>query len=98
MEHDQIIDLGNTAEAILTNPMFNQICDQFKEAAVHNMASTKPSQSKEREEIYAALVGAREFYGFMQGLVQDRNKLLNPDKALAVDPIDDPAVHDIYRE
>jgi hypothetical protein len=99
MDTDQIVDLGNTAEVILTNPMFNQICEQFEVSTVHKMISTKPSQDKEREEIYATLVGVREFFGFMQSFVQERNKLLKKaDPAPPVDPFDDPAVHDIYRE
>jgi hypothetical protein len=60
------------------------------------MVQTKPSQSKERENIYATLVGAREFLGFMQNYVQERNKILKP--AAPVDAEDDATVLDIYRE
>jgi hypothetical protein len=97
MDHDQIIDLGNAAEVILTNPMFNQICEQFEEDTVHKMVQTKPTQSAEREAIYATLVGARELLGFMQNFVQERNKLLKPNEA-PVDASDDATVLDIYRE
>lgn len=97
MDHDQIIDLGNAAEVILTNPMFNAMCERFELATVHDMVQTKPSQSTEREAIYATLVGSREFIAFMQNFVQERNKLLKPETA-PDSANDDATVLDIYRE
>jgi hypothetical protein len=96
MDTDKIVDLGNVAEAILTNPLFNELCALFEEETVHKMVQTKPTESEAREAIYATLVGAREFNGFLQSYVQERNKLLKPDAAPA--PEDDAAVLDIYRE
>lgn len=97
MDTDKIVDLGNAAEVILTNPLFNEICALFELETVHKMVQTKPTQVSEREAIYATLVGAREFCGFMQTYVQERNNLLKLDAAPA-SADDDAAVLDIYRE
>jgi hypothetical protein len=97
VDTDKIVDLGNAAEVILTNPLFNEICELFEKETVHKMVQTKPTQVSEREAIYATLVGAREFCGFMQSYVQERNKLLKPD-ASPVAEDDDATVMDIYRE
>lgn len=95
MDTDKIVDLGNAAEAILCNPLFNELCDLFAHETVSNMVQTKPTQVLEREKIYATLVGAREFYGFMQSYVQARNKLQTPDAEPSAEDAD---VLDIYRE
>lgn len=97
MDTDKIVDLGNAAEIILTNPLFNELVELFEISTTQQMVQTKPSQSIEREGIYATLVGAREFYGFMQNYVQERNKLLKPAQAPSSED-DDAAVLDIYRE
>lgn len=97
MDTDKIVDLGNAAEVILTNPLFNELCELFEHETVHKMVQTKPTQSDEREAIFATLVGAREFFGFMQSYIQERNKLLKPAQAPASEE-DDAAVLDIYRE
>lgn len=96
MDHDKIIDLGNAAEVILTNPLFNEMCEQFELTTVHEMVQTKPSQSTEREAIYATLVGARSFLGFIQNFVQERNKILKPQNEAPT--AEDAEVFDIYRE
>jgi hypothetical protein len=98
MTTDEIIDLGNAAEVILCNPMFNKIVDAFELSTVQAMISTKPDQSGQRELIYNKLVGAREFFAFMQEFVVERNKLIHADQPDELDQIDDQAVHDIYRE
>jgi predicted nucleic-acid-binding protein len=92
---DQIIDLGNYAETVLTNQNFNIILEQFDQATIKLMLSTKPDQLKERERVFASINGAREFIAFMQEFVVQKERLLNPPK---IDDHDDPLVHDIYRQ
>ena len=97
MDTNEMIDLGNAAEVILCNPMFNKIVEAFELSTVQAMISTKPDQQAQRELIYNKLVGARELFAFMQGFVVERNKLIHADQP-EHDEIDDPNVHDIYRE
>lgn len=96
MNSDEIIDMGNYCQQLSVNPKFNELYALFERQVVNVMLATKPSEEKTREKLYSSLQGLRDFVGYMQEFVVEKNKLTEPKQT--VDQTDDPSVHDIYRE
>lgn len=95
-DSDKIITFGSAGEAILTNPVFNEILQAWDESTIQAMLATKPEQRREREQLYATISATKEFLGFIQKFVQEMHALQEAPDELA--QVDDPAVHDIYKE
>ena len=94
MKDEEKAELGDYAETVLTNPYFNALLNEFDRTTVELMLSTKPEQSGEREQVFQTVWALREFIGFMQSFIKFRNDLREPSLA----DLDDPSVHDIYRQ
>lgn len=95
MDADDISSLGDYCETVLVTEQFNTIIKAYERQIVEQALNTKPEHAELRERIYASLNGVRDFLGFMQEFVIQRDKLNKPEQA---DAQDDPAVHDIYAE
>jgi hypothetical protein len=95
LTEDDIAVLGSYAETVLTNTYFNMILNEWDEATVKMMLSTKPEQVAERERVFSSVNSVREFIAFMQGFIVQARKQQEPP---VVDDWDDPLVHDIYRK
>ena len=94
MTEEEIVYLGSWAHTLLTSPEFNRLLNEFDRSTVEMMLTTKPQDKEERERIFGVVHGMREFIAFMQNFVVEKDRIQNP---IVVDPLDDPAVHDIYR-
>lgn len=75
MDHDTTIEVGTFCEEVLTNPHFLRVVEEFEKTTCQELLSTKPGQSKDREDIYATFQGAQQFISFMQQFVVEAGKL-----------------------
>lgn len=96
LSEEAIITLGECCEQVLAHPVFPQLWQVFEAKAALHMLSTKPEEAAERERVYAQLVGAREFKTFITELAQTKAELIDDNQPK--DDIDDPSVHDIYKQ
>lgn len=93
---DTVLKFGAVGEAILTNPVFNEILEAWDHTTVVAMLATKPEQREERERLFTTINATREFIGFINEFVQEARRMSEAPDPMA--QIDDPAVHDIHRE
>lgn len=95
---DIVIAVGELCGSLTRSPQFQLVQNLFEQQVAHDVLTTKPDQTIERERLYAQLQGARAFYHHIAVLAEQframtEREVIDPD-----DEIDDPAVHDIYRE
>lgn len=94
MTEQEIVELGDYCEQVLTHPAFNEVVRLFEISVVQAMLSTKPPEDDERDRLYNQMIGSRELLLFFQEFVVQRHKLI--DEKPPADTTDDPRVHDIY--
>jgi hypothetical protein len=52
-EEEQMIETGEAAEAVLSQPAFNQVINGLVERSFQTFVNTQPTQAKEREQAYS---------------------------------------------
>lgn len=79
MTEDRMMELGSYCESFLAHPTFQDLCAEFDKSTVQSMLATKPTDADDREHMYFTFQGAQQFIGFMQQLVQAKDKLIAAD-------------------
>ena len=97
MGTDELIALGSGLERILANPHFHKAVSLFEQATVAMIVATKPDATAEREQYCFSLRGVQDFVELMRDAVKQKDQLIAAAQPQPLD-IDDPSVHDIYRE
>lgn len=95
MDADTILRVGDYCEQLLTDPTFQWLSAYFEQNAVGEMLSTKPHETKLRESIYARVTAHHEFLAMVKDFVIKKHEAIEPKET---DDIDDPSVHDIYKD
>lgn len=95
MDVDTVLRVGSYCETLLADPTFQFLCMYFEQNAVGEMLSTQDHETKKRESIYSRIKANREFLLMMKAFIEDKNKSLEP---IETDQIDDPSVHNIYKD
>lgn len=73
------------------------MCEQFEAAGVHTLLGTPTNAAAEREAIYANINGVRAFLDFIADYAKQAKQIEEQNRPKPQD-IDDPEVHDIYKE
>lgn len=95
MDADTIVSVGNFCETLLLNPTFQFLSGWFEQSSVAELLATQPHETKSRESIYNKITAHREFLSLLKEMVDKKNAALAPHQT---DPLDDPSVHEIYKD
>lgn len=101
MNDDTILNLGSLSKELLGHEAFMALAAVFRQQCAADILKTQPHEAKKREHIYATSQGFEEFLGLMAHFAEAFDKLpqhRDQNPATAPDPVDDPAVHDIYAD
>lgn len=90
--------VGEIANSLSRSPQFKIIQDLFEQQVAHDVLTTKPEQGQDRERLYSQLQGARAFAHHIASLAEQYRTMTELQVITQDDEIDDPSVHDIYRE
>lgn len=93
MNDETVLALGELSTNLLRNPHFDLLNKMFEQQVAADLLETKPSESEERERIYARLQGHRAFLMHI-GLFASNYVKLTEKTPTNHDDDDDPSVHD----
>lgn len=99
MNDDTISALGGFCTELLSDEGFKALLSVYSQQCAADVLNTQPHEAKAREGIYAAYQGFEGFLALMKKFASAHAKLTETQQAVeatTVD-IDDPGVHDIYR-
>ena len=77
MTEDEIIDLGIYCEALLSEPRFATIVEEFEKASFQHFRTTLDPHKAEREFIFATMRGLQNFLSHMAAIVEQKNEITN---------------------
>jgi hypothetical protein len=78
MTDDEIIELGQYSEDLLSNYQFNNLAVHFEQSVIRDMLRTEAHELKKREGIYASFLGFKEFLECARAVIAAKDKLVAP--------------------
>lgn len=81
MTTDELITLGEFCEITRSSPHWERLIQEVEKAAIQNILTSAPGDTKTREQEYFLIQGLNGFIGFMDQLVHEKDKLLNPENS-----------------
>jgi hypothetical protein len=97
MNDETISGLGGFCLELLNSEAFDALTKLYSQQCAVDILNTAPHETKAREGIYAAYQGFEGFLSLMKKFSEAAEKTLKQDDAETTPDIDDPSVHDIYR-
>lgn len=91
---DIVMAVGELSDSLTRSSQFELIKNLFEQQVAHDVLTTKPDQTTERERLYAHLQGARAFYHHIAALAEQYRSMTEREVIDPDDEIDDPSVHD----
>lgn len=88
MTEDEIVELGDYCQQVMSDYRWKSILEQFETQIVHHMLTTEPHETKKREGIYAASRGVQDLLGHMATLVQQALTIKEPQEQKAASEFD----------
>jgi hypothetical protein len=99
LNEDTISALGGFCQELLSNEAFDAICKLYGQQSAVDILNTAPHETKAREGIYAAYQGFEGFLSLVKKFADAASQPPKPQHVVeeTTQDIDDPGVHDIYR-
>jgi hypothetical protein len=98
MNDEMISGLGSLCAELLNSEAFDALTKLYSQQCAVDILNTAPHATKEREGIYASYQGFEGFLSLMKKFAEAFNKQTTQQNDVeTTQDIDDPSVHDIYR-
>jgi hypothetical protein len=78
MTDDEIVALGSFCETLMGYDAWSVLVGQYEQPVFQHFMMTEPHEQKKREGIYANFSGTQDFLSHMKALIEQKNKLLQP--------------------
>lgn len=100
MDDTTISALGGFCKGLIDAEAFDAITKLYSQQVAVDILNTKPHETKAREQLYASYLGFENFISLVKKFAEAHDKLhVTADQQTSAHyDIDDPSVHDIYRE
>jgi len=73
---EDIVVLGLYCESLLADEQFNTLIGQFELQTVQHILGTAVSAKQDRENVYLAFTGLRDFLGHMRAIVEAKDEIV----------------------
>jgi hypothetical protein len=97
MNEEMILGLGGFCTELLNSEDFDALTKLYSQQCAVDILNTAPHETKAREGIYAAYQGFEGFLALAKKFSEAYTKRQQQNDVETTQDIDDPSVHDIYR-